>query len=238
MPIETTCQTCGKLLRVGEEHAGKLAKCPACQTIYTVPPAGLPGGSTFTAQETSQNQLDTSRPALGTAEMDRWHLRTPEGMTFGPVPKAVLDQWQREGRIVAQSQVVQDGNSQWLSATAIYPQLLAAGVGNPFASSPSVSTNPYAPPQTGAYLASSSRFQEPHRGGLILTLGIISMFVCAAVGLVAIVMAIIDLNKMSSGRMDPGGRGLTIAGLVIASLQWLFLGGFIVLGIFAAVLEK
>jgi hypothetical protein len=228
MPIETNCQTCGKRLRVSEEHAGKLAKCPACQTIYTVPAAGLPSGLP------PASQPDTWRSAVGAAEMDRWHLRTPEGQTFGPVPKSVLDQWQREGRIVAQSQVVQDGNSQWVAAAAIYPQLATAPTGNPFAETPGASSNPYAPPQMqGGY-----RYQEPHRGGLILVLSIISMFVCAVVGIAAIFMAIIDLNKMSSGKMDPGGRGLTIAGLVIASLQWLMLAGFLALGIIAAIFDK
>src|SRR5687767_1165236 len=37
MPIETSCQGCGRLLRVADEHAGKLARCPHCQTIYNVP---------------------------------------------------------------------------------------------------------------------------------------------------------------------------------------------------------
>jgi hypothetical protein len=219
MPIETTCQTCGKRLRVGDEHAGKLARCPACQAIYTVPQPGLSTVAPIALQQ------DTPSTATSTAEMDRWRLKTPDGLTFGPVSKAVLDQWQREGRVVAQSQLLQDGNSQWIPAATIYPQLASATAGNPFADYPVSSPNPYAPPQsTGSY-----RYQEPHRGGLILALSIISIFVCDILGIVAVVMAIIDLSKMSKGIMDPGGRNLTIAGLVIATLKLVLLGFIIAL---------
>ncbi len=37
MPIEFRCTQCAKLLRTGDNTAGKQAKCPACQTIVTVP---------------------------------------------------------------------------------------------------------------------------------------------------------------------------------------------------------
>ncbi len=40
MPIEFRCTQCAKLLRTGDDTAGKQAKCPACQTIVTVPSAG------------------------------------------------------------------------------------------------------------------------------------------------------------------------------------------------------
>lgn len=40
MPIEFRCQQCGKLLRVGDETAGKQAKCPSCGSVQTIPAAG------------------------------------------------------------------------------------------------------------------------------------------------------------------------------------------------------
>ncbi|MEA1949942.1 MAG: DUF975 family protein [Planctomycetota bacterium] len=39
MSIEFRCTQCSKLLRTGDDTAGKAAKCPACQTIVTVPDA-------------------------------------------------------------------------------------------------------------------------------------------------------------------------------------------------------
>ncbi|HVX60483.1 MAG TPA: YIP1 family protein [Pirellulales bacterium] len=37
MPIEFRCNQCSKLLRVGDETAGKQAKCPSCGTVQTIP---------------------------------------------------------------------------------------------------------------------------------------------------------------------------------------------------------
>jgi len=42
MPIELTCHSCGKRLRVRDEAAGKKARCPGCQTVLDVPAAGGP----------------------------------------------------------------------------------------------------------------------------------------------------------------------------------------------------
>lgn len=39
MPIEFRCHQCGKLLRVGDETAGKQAKCPSCGSIQAIPAA-------------------------------------------------------------------------------------------------------------------------------------------------------------------------------------------------------
>jgi phage FluMu protein Com len=37
MAIEFTCAKCGCRLRVGDEQAGREAKCPRCETVSTVP---------------------------------------------------------------------------------------------------------------------------------------------------------------------------------------------------------
>ena len=37
MAIEFNCGTCGSVLRVGDEHAGKQAKCPQCTNVNTIP---------------------------------------------------------------------------------------------------------------------------------------------------------------------------------------------------------
>lgn len=54
----------------------------------------------------------------------------------------------------------------------------------------------------------------PHRGTLILVLGIISLVVCAPVGIFAWLMGRGDLNKMKVGAMDPSGKGLTQGGMI------------------------
>jgi hypothetical protein len=65
-------------------------------------------------------------------------------------------------------------------------------------------------------------YELPHRGGMILTLGIIGLVVglviCPIVmvlGFVAWFMGTADLRKMDQGIMDPSGRGNTVAGKVM-----------------------
>jgi hypothetical protein len=45
---------------------------------------------------------------------------------------------------------------------------------------------------------------------------------------VAVVMAIIDLQKMNRGVMDASGRGPVIAGLVIVVAKFLLVAAFVV----------
>jgi TM2 domain-containing membrane protein YozV/phage FluMu protein Com len=39
MAIEFRCTNCNRLLRVGDDTAGKRAKCPQCSTVLTIPAA-------------------------------------------------------------------------------------------------------------------------------------------------------------------------------------------------------
>ncbi|MBX3402501.1 MAG: hypothetical protein KF699_03715 [Phycisphaeraceae bacterium] len=55
---------------------------------------------------------------------------------------------------------------------------------------------------------------QPHRGAIILTLGILSLVICAILGIFAWVMANNDLRLMNAGQMDPSGRGITQAGKI------------------------
>ncbi len=55
---------------------------------------------------------------------------------------------------------------------------------------------------------------QPHRGAMILTLGILSLIFCQLLGIVPWVLASSDLRAMSEGSMDAEGRGLTEAGRI------------------------
>jgi len=57
---------------------------------------------------------------------------------------------------------------------------------------------------------------RPHRGGMILSMALMSYFVCTPLAIVALVMAILDIREMRAGRMDPNGEGVTWLGLVLA----------------------
>lgn len=72
---------------------------------------------------------------------------------------------------------------------------------------------------------SPARYATPHRGGLILVLGILGWIVgCPIFGVAAWMMGASDLREISYGRMDPAGKGLTQAGYVLGmvySLLWI-----------------
>jgi len=55
---------------------------------------------------------------------------------------------------------------------------------------------------------------KPHRGAVVLVLGILGIVVCFICGIIAWVMANRDLAEMTAGQMDPAGRGMTTAGKI------------------------
>lgn len=55
---------------------------------------------------------------------------------------------------------------------------------------------------------------KPHRGTLILVLGVLGLVVCGPLAIAAWVMGAGDLKEMDAGTMDPGGRGVTQAGKI------------------------
>lgn len=55
---------------------------------------------------------------------------------------------------------------------------------------------------------------QPHRGPVVLALGIIGIAMCFICGIIAWVMGNNDLREIDAGRMDPAGRGLTQAGRI------------------------
>jgi hypothetical protein len=60
----------------------------------------------------------------------------------------------------------------------------------------------------------------PHRGTLILVLGIFSWVTgCFVLGVIAWAMGNRDLLEMEEGRMDPAGQGTTSAGRITGMVQ-------------------
>jgi uncharacterized protein DUF4190 len=54
----------------------------------------------------------------------------------------------------------------------------------------------------------------PHRGVVVLVLGILGLC-CGICGLIAFILGLVDIGKMNKGEMDPSGKGMTMAGLII-----------------------
>lgn len=55
---------------------------------------------------------------------------------------------------------------------------------------------------------------KPHRGTLILVLGILGLVVCGPCGIAAWIMGNGDLKEIDAGAMDPSGRSTTNAGRI------------------------
>lgn len=87
MPIEFRCSRCGKLLRTGDDTAGRQAQCPGCGTISVVPDetaaieslvpslAPLNGGSPFSAEPIGPGVEGSENP-----------YRSPNSTAYGPSP--------------------------------------------------------------------------------------------------------------------------------------------------------
>ena len=119
--------------------------------------------------------------------------------------------------------------------------LTGSAVGVP----PQPSDNPFAASATsvlgeGTAAAANHENLLPHRGNLVLVMGILSWFICAIFGFIACYVGRQDLKLIRAGQMDPSGLGLTQAGywLGMASvvLHLLMIGlvlFFLVLGMLA-----
>src|SRR5688572_6333420 len=110
MALEIQCPGCGRTLRVANEHAGKQVRCPACQQISVAPSAGA--GDPLAA---------SAAPAE--SERAAWHLRTPEGQTFGPITWQEVQSWATEGRISADCRLAESDSGPWQPAAEWFPQL-------------------------------------------------------------------------------------------------------------------
>lgn len=99
-----------------------------------------------------------------------------------------------------------------------------------YAPPPGLYGNP--PGYTGGMQLQHPAGLPPHRGPMILVLGLVGLLMCVAVGVFAWLFGNKDLAEMDAGRMDPAGRDLTKAGKILGMVAvglWV-VGGFAVVG--------
>lgn len=85
--------------------ARKTSQCPQCQNVFVVERAETPASA-----------------SIG-GDASQWHVKTGEGDQYGPVTKAELDTWVKEGRLDSGCQVLKDGWPAWQWAEQVYPRL-------------------------------------------------------------------------------------------------------------------
>ena len=92
-----------------------------------------------------------------------------------------------------------------------------------------------APPQFGSGTPGAGGPIKPHRGTLIMVLGIVSIFVCQIIlGPIAWIMGRNDIKEMAAGRMDRTGEGPTNTGRICGMIGTLI--GIAILAIWCLVI--
>ena len=173
-----------------------------------------------------ESPLETEATSpISPALKPQWYYAN-EGQQLGPVSIADLKKLVAISQVLPETLIWREGMSAWLPANGL-PELFA--------------TDPVDSPEMPPFDQPSVLQQhlqgqvdythvEPHRGELILTLGIVGLFV-PIVGIPAWIMGNSDLEKINKGTMDPSGRGQTKTGMVLGIIDTIWMVLIILIGV-------
>lgn len=135
------------------------------------------------------------------AEGRQWYCAV-SGQRYGPVSDQELANWITQGRLKTTDLVWCEGMAEWQPMQNVRHMFPAIGL------------PPTPAGQAAQPVASNVMYAQPHRGGAVLTLGILSLVVCWVCGIFAWSMGNKDLAAIRAGTMDPSGEGTTNAGRI------------------------
>lgn len=118
--------------------------------------------------------------------MSQWHVLV-NGIQEGPFELDELRQRVTAGALKPTDMVWAEGMDQWVPASTVA--------------------------ELFGHIPAPVSF-KPHRGGMILALGIVGLVACFICGILAWVMGNNDLKEMAAGVMDPAGAQMTKAGKI------------------------
>ena len=184
------------MLRVDEANRGKMARCPKCSMINSIPAATVAEPLNLPAKD-PQLPPTTYLPP----DEELWSMRGVDGTIYGPIRLGELRRWHDEGRINYQCAVQRVGDAQWQPALDVLAPVRAAKPEMPFT------------PMTESPNYVGRQFR-PHNGTMIIVLACIGtlVFPCAVV---AAIMGHYELKQIKRGIVDPAGESMVRAGYVI-----------------------
>ena len=207
--IQFACPGCSHVFSVGDEKAGKTGKCPKCSAQFVIPdaePSAVP-----------------SAPVPSSSE--------PQAVEINPCPSC------QAKLTVSPTDLGLDVECPYCKKvyTAKKAGASAASEERPSRRSRSENEDDDDRPNRRRDRYDDDdddddrprgkrrrRSYEAHRGGVILTLGILAFFVCGIImGPIAWFMGSSDLKAMKAGRMDPEGEGITQAGRICGLIAFL-----------------
>ncbi len=216
MLVQVQCPNCSQPLTIPQNSAGQSFQCPTCSQQVTTHPIATPRAWVHPAPivSTQTGYFPPPPPPL-----PQWYVRTPDGKSFGPVPKTELDSWVVDGSVPGDSLILQEGASQWQQANLVYPILsnqinnnIVVNVGGDYGGG-----DYYSPSRSG-------RMKQPHRASLVMTLALLGWFLFAPLCIFAWVMAADDLKQMRLGRMDRSGEGTTHIACIMGMIGTILIG--------------
>ncbi len=143
------------------------------------------------------------------------------GEQYGPFTEGILHDLIRKGQLKDQDLVWTSAfGDDWRPAIDVFSFPATPPAANQSVVSP-VFQNPVSNPPLQQQ-SSPVALMQSHRGSMILTFGLLGLFVCAPLGIAAWVMGWGDLSQMRSGTMDDSGRSMTTWGTVLGAISTVF----------------
>lgn len=206
--IQFSCPNCAAVYSVPDQKAGKTGTCPKCQTQFIVPdadPAPAPEPEGDVAIKPCPKCASKLVVAPGDLGKD---VECPKCQTVyravragagpsGPVVADVEEETPRRKRRFSDEDVEDDEDDD-------RPRKRSRR-----------DDDEDDDDRPRKRRRRRSRNYEPHRGMMILIFGIIGFVCCGFFAFAAAIMGRNDLQKIDAGDMDPEGRGLTLAGMIL-----------------------
>ncbi len=224
----TSCPSCNGPLRIPDELVGQRVRCPSCQTVFHASAPAAPAEPEAPA--------DPERPLWKNLQ-----LELDDGDPAKPEEKPAPEPRPRRPGLKG---AVEVDPSETEERPSSRPSKPSPAEERPYP--PRREADDDVPLPRRRYNRRPRHEGEPHRGGLILTLGIISLasvtllmcyglgvLVGLPLGITAWILGSGDLRKIRNNEMDPEGLGQTqagwicgIIGTILHSLILLTCGGF------------